>query len=134
MELLSIKEARELAELTDRIAANLAIFGVTSKDELITLNENVTSMVGNFTRIANLISDDTPNIDELFEQTNTIVANLWKISLDNTDTDGMAKDTNLIVANLKTINEDGIDLDDLLEQTNAISNNLSRIGEMNTSA
>lgn len=73
----SLEEAREFAELTNRIVANLK-----------TIDEN----------------DD--DLDGLFQQTSNIVANLKAIDEDNTDLDELAEQTNNIAANLKVIGEE----------------------------
>jgi pyruvate-formate lyase-activating enzyme len=75
----SLEDARELAELTDRIVADLK-----------TINEN------------------DCDLEELERQTSNIVANLKAIEeglIERGDLDGLAEQTSAIVANLKVIEE-----------------------------
>lgn len=72
-----LEEARELAELTNRIISDLKT-----------------------------ISEYDDDLDGLFQQTSNIVANLKAIDEDNTDLDELVEQTNNIAANLKVIGEE----------------------------
>ena len=100
---LSIEEARELAELTNRIVANL---------KAITEEYN------------------TKDLDELESTTGNIVANFKAMTEDYTEDglDDLAATTGNVVANFKAITEEyNIDADAVLEKTCAIVANLEKI-------
>lgn len=90
---MSLKEARELAELTDRIVANVKI--IEEKDA-------------------------TLGYEWLEETTSAILANLKMINEDQNDLEELERSSSTIVANLITIKDDNTDLDDL-EQTASVS-------------
>jgi DNA repair ATPase RecN len=81
-------------------------------------------------RLANVIQTaDLGDVREFLELTDKVVTNLKVIQdyEDGTDLDEIYDKTARIVANLQTINEDGNNLEELLEKTNCIDNNLQAI-------
>ncbi len=72
----SLEDAKELADLTSRIVANLKV-----------------------------IEEDDADLDGLLEQTTAIVANLKFIEDSNLDLDDFPEQTNAIVENLRLIEE-----------------------------
>lgn len=72
----SLEDAREFAELTNRIVANLEA-----------------------------IAEDDNDLDVLFQQTSNIVANLKFIEESNVNLNEMAEETSAVVTNLRVIEE-----------------------------
>ncbi len=98
----SLEDAREFAEFTNRIVANLKTI------------------------------DESYDLEELERQTGNIAESLKAIEeneLSFDDLEVMEKQTGNIAESLKAIDEDDNDLDELVEQTNTIVANLKVIGE-----
>ena len=98
----SLEDARELAELSDRIVTNLEAIDEDDND-LEALLKQTSIIIGNLKYIED---SDVGDLDELVEQTSTITGNLRAIDEDDNDLDELVEQTNNIVANLKVVGEE----------------------------
>lgn len=100
----SIEDARELAELTNRIVANLEAIDKNDND-LEAMLEQTSTITGNL----KVVDEDDNDFEELERQTGNIAANLKAIEeglIERGDLDGLAEQTSAIVADLKVIGEE----------------------------
>jgi predicted ribosome quality control (RQC) complex YloA/Tae2 family protein len=100
MNKMTLEQARELAELTSHIVANLQAIDADEND-IEALLEQTNRIASNL----NDISEDQSNLDELFEQTDRITGNLNGIELDEANLDELLEKTAEVCANLENIKE-----------------------------
>lgn len=117
----SMEEAKQLAELTDRIVANLETIQEDNSD-LGELDGQAAAIVENLKAIGE--DENFDQLEELERQTSVIATNLQNISEQGNDLEELERQTGVIATNLGCINSDENDFDELLEKTTQIVDNL----------